>query len=475
MIAGGGNRSGKSHSLAAEIVASIYGYRPWQVPGLTLNSEGDYPARDQVPMDYWLLNSRGIPLRATRRILVVTGLSMQRGIGGVIYPKIQAMLPPAVLQSANYVVRKGAYGVPTSIVHPNGTEVLFGSAEQSNRMVEGIDIDEAFFDEPLPQSFWTGIWRGLTDHSGRCMFAMTPVDENAPWIYQEFIAAERKDTYFLQMSIHDNVHLKEEDRQAFIEGSQFTEEEREARISGAWAFLTYKAFSGFDPGIHIIAPTKIPESWPKSLIIDPAHRRPFAMVWIAWGPNDERIIYREWPKEEHHKIRSSNLTVHDYATIIRDMESGERVDIRILDPRFGKASPTVKGQSFTSIQEDFSRCGLYFTCNVPGSEREEIGIQEIRKQLRWDRTSCLDDRLNRPNLRVFDTCINSINALSMSNFVPPGARNIDILPEKLLETFKDFRDCIRYGLLVGTPWVGDPDEISYITEKELERSNAELY
>ena len=60
----------------------------------------------------------------------------------------------------------------------------------------------------------------------------------------------------------------------------------------------------------------------------------------------------------------------------------------------------------------------------------------------------------------------------MSNFVPPGARNIDVLPEKLIESFKDFRDALRYALLVGRPWTEELP--GYITEEELERSNAEI-
>lgn len=472
-IFGGGNRSGKSTVNAALIVATAYGYEPWRVPDLQLTEEGDYPDRSQVDMEYWLYNSEGVPLRERRRILVMTGLSLSRGIQHVLFPKIEEMLPPATIKRMRVV--RGAGGLPLELHLPNGSQIIFGSAEQSTMMVEGVDLDAAFFDEPPPRAIWAGVWRGLTDHSGRVFMALTPIGPNAPVVYELFMADEEMcaKTGFVQASIHDNrLNLGDQSIAEFLEGGGFTSEEREARETGAWSFLTHRAFPQYDPAVHVVAPFEIPPSWIRGCTIDPAHRRPYAIIWIAFEPrHDGRIVvYREWPAEAHHLMRSSLNTVPDYATIIRNLEGGEQIDFRCLDPRFGKQEGTLKGEKHTSIQEDFMDVGLYFDCQIEGTKSEETGIELIRRLLRWDRNSPLSP-LNRPRLTVFNTCINTINTLALRNFVPPQAKDTQVLPEKLQEAYKDFCDALRYGLLYDRPRARGNQVDGYYPQRWLEEDN----
>jgi hypothetical protein len=467
----GGNRSGKSECLAAEIVACCYGYRPWEVPGLELNHEGDYPHRSDVDFKHWLLNAEDIPLREQRRILVMTGLSMERGIGRVLWPKIESYLPPAVRRHPDLKIQRGSFGVPIGVTLPNGTEIMFGSKMQDPMMLEAIDVDVAFFDEPLPRSHWSPIWRSLVDHMGRCFFGMTPIGPDAPFVHQHFISGDLAGVALIQMSIHDNPTLSFEARRQFLDEGGFTAEELKARESGDWMFLTHRAFPSYDPAAHAIAPFHIPQEWQRGLCIDPAHRRPFALTWAAFGPHGEVVVYREWPEELHHKMRASTLTIEDYVTLIRNLEGQERVEFRILDPRFGKAEHSVKGQKVTSIQEDFAGFGMYFDCDIPNTQREETGIEEVRRLLKYDRTTELSV-LNRPKLQVFTHCRNTLLSLAESNFVPPGSRDPDILPEKLLETHKDFRDNLRYIVLYDRPLrLSAGSSSGYISERDLEDYN----
>jgi hypothetical protein len=300
----------------------------------------------------------------------------------------------------------------------------------------------------------------------------TPLGPHAPFVYQEFIAKEREDVAFIQASIHDNPHLSHNAVREFLEGGGFNEDELAARQSGQWIFLSHRAFPTFDPAAHVIPPFHLPQGWIRGLVIDPAHRRPFAMIWLAFGPHGEVVVYKEWPKTKHSAMRSSDLTVPDYATIIRNQEAGEKIDFRVLDPRFGKAEHSFKGEKHTSIQEDFARVGLYFDCRVPNTGSEETGINELRRLMRWDRTSPLSE-LNRPKLQVFNTCKNTIDCLALSNFVPPAMRDPDVLPEKLLEAEKDFRDCLRYGVLYDRPSPGSFEVTGYINEDDLEQWNSD--
>lgn len=467
-VATGGNRSGKTNCITALAVEFGYGYYIHAVPDLKLGSDGDYPPRSEIDPQYWIRRPDGVPIRNPARILVVTGQAMQRGVGAALWPYIEGFIPPAARASGDFSVQRGPYSVPVRAQLPNGSEYFFGSAEQDVGTFESVPYDVCFSDEPLPRRLFGAIWRGLIDYYGRLICAMTPLGENSMFLWSQFFANPSSDAKFIQMSIHDNPHLSQEAVAEAI--AQWPDDERATRETGAWQFMSHRAFPQFDPGIHVCQPHEIPEGWIRGVSVDPAHRRPFAITWAAFGPNDEVLVYREWPAGEHHKITSSTLTCREYASILRNEEGGEKIDFRVLDPRFGAAHHRIKGEVTTSIQEDFADLGLYFDCRIEGTEREETGIEEIRRLLRFDR-SCPVSALNRPKLMVMKNCVNTVNSLSMSNFVPPDKRDPTVLPEKLLESFKDFRDNLRYLVLYPRPYTGNTEGMGYISEQELDAHN----
>jgi hypothetical protein len=472
-----GNKWGKSYWSAAEIVAHLYGYRPWLVPGIKLTRKGDYPPRDKVSPEYWTRRADGVPTNCPAHGLVVTGLGLLQGIGNVMWPRIEELLPQAVKQHADFAVRRGNQGVVASVRFPRelstgGSQLSFGTGEQNPMQFEGQDFTFAALDEPPKRGMFGGIWRGLTVEFSPMWLTMTPIGPNAPWVFEEFEARDRDDTEIIRGSIWENEFFSDEQKTEFLEQGAFLEEERAARESGTWTFFTHRAFPQFDPAAHIVPPQTPPPGWTTGLAIDPAHRRPYALLWAAFGPDGEVLIYDEWPEESHANMRSSSQTVKDYLDIIVQKEGTRRVDFRVLDPRFGAARPSIKGERHTSIQEDFAELDMYFDCRLEGTEREEIGIARIRSLLHWDRGSKLTP-LNRPKLRVCSHCTNTIDALALSNFVPPNLREPDILTEKMMEQHKDFRDCLRYLILY--PKIVDMDRVysGYVTDQDLKEMNSD--
>lgn len=469
VVMGGGNRMGKSFTLAVVLVCMTYGYWIHLVPDLQLTQEGDYPDRSQVNPKYWIYRTDGVPFAHPARILVLSGLPFQRGIGAILWPKIEEFYPPAMRRSPAFVVQRGQYSVPVRFVAPNGSEVIFGSGHQDTMAFEGIDLDAVLNDEPIPRAFWSPIWRGLTDRMGPVFFSMTPVGLNAPWIHDEILP--REDTCFLTGSIWSNKHLSDRAKQEFLEGLNCSEEELEARETGAFSLQSVRAFPTFDRSVHVVPTREVPRGWIHLCICDPAHRRPYFFVWMARGPHGEMEIFNEWPRGvDYMQLRSGTKTIAEYGTMIRDTEMARPADARVLDPRFGKAEHSVKGQKQTSIQQDFQEeAGLFFDCNVPGTDREETGINAVRQALHWDRHAPLSE-VNRPKLVVQEHCTNSIAALEKSVFVPPDVRDPQILKEALTEAWKDPRDCIRYGTLYPVLFTGLCDD-GYIPLDELTRED----
>jgi len=470
MILSAGNKFGKSYLNGALVISHLYGAWLFDVPDLALTSEGDYPSRNEIDPKYWIRRGDGVPMRFPSKGLVITGLSLPRGINDIMWPCIDAFLPEAIRRSADFRVQRGPFSTPMFCTLPNGSRITFSSGEQEPKNFAGADYDWVAVDEPVPRGIWAEVYRGMTVHFSPWWMTATPVGPYTPWIYDEFVRNERPDVALVRGSIHENTFFSDEAKASFLEDGTLLDEERGARESGEWMLLTHRAFN-FDFGAHVVEPYHIPNEWPRGMACDPAHRRPFAMVWAAFGPDGEVVVYDEYPRDlDHSKIRSSSLTIHDYVLVIRDQEATRPAQFRVLDPRFGKAKFPMKGVVQTSVQEDFGKYGIPFDCRVPGTELEEIGIDRLRQLMRWDRSSALS-AVNRPKLQVFSTCKNTINALSMSNFVPPPSRDPMLLPEKMLEHYKDHRDCLRYLILYNRPYLGG-EKLSYVSESAFSTSNS---
>jgi hypothetical protein len=474
----GGNRSGKTMAHACMILAVLYGYRIWEVPDLVLTDEGDYPPREKVDPKYWIRRPDGVPIRMPSTILSVTGLTLEKGIGTIMWPALEALLPIGVKKHADFHVRRGAFSVPIRVTLPNGSEVRFGSIQQGSMTFEGANYTAAGFDEPPDRPCFTAVWRGLIDQYAPWWMTFTPLGANSPWIYNEFVSSERNDVKVVYVAQSDNPHLPQDALKEFEEGVQFSEEDLQARKFGRFGFLTHRAFPTFDPQVHVIESFTPPSSWPRVCTCDPANRRPFFFAWLAWDPRREDWhVYREYPSgTPYMKIRSSNLTVRDYASIVRNMEGGEQIARRWIDPRFGPAEYSVKGQRMTSVVDDFGEFGLYFDPEVPDTGAIETGIVRLRELLSYNEEQANTEggltEFNRPHLYVHDSCINVIDGFTNLSFVPPDARKEDVLPEKVLEAYKDPIDAIRYAVLGGPPVI-DPDLLHhrYISARALKEHN----
>jgi len=475
VLMSGSNRSGKTWVAGVDAVEFAYGYRIHQAAAdgaIDLTAEGDYPPREAVPPKYWIRRLDGPPLRDQRSILVVTGLTMEKGIGQILWPEIEGLLPLA-LRSRLHVAR-GPHGVPHRISHPDGSwQIHFGSIQQGSMVFEGQKVDYAHFDEPPSRTVFTAVWRGCIDYFASVGFTFTPLGHDAPWLYEEFYVNERDDVAIVEVAPEDNPHVTAEAFAAFTAGVALSEEEELARTRGKFGFLTHRAFQNYDRNVHLIEPFDIPREWPRACWCDPASRRPYYFLWAAFDVvNKSWVVYREFPYDKlHHQYRSSSWTIEDYATILRNLEGQERVDCRVIDPRFGVAEYSIKGQKVTSVVEDFAKFGIYFDPRVPDTGREETGIERIRQLLHYD-TKLPIGPFNRPKLFIFNTVKSLPHSMENYAFVAPNARDDRVLAEKTGEAFKDPVDTLRYGILYGPPARMSDQHNSYIKERDFLAENA---
>lgn len=205
-------------------------------------------------------------------------------------------------------------------------------------------------------------------------------------------------------------------------------------------------FPLFSREINVIEHDKLPEFPKKQFsrfhIIDPAGKKNWFMCWIAVNESGTWYVYREWPDfDDWAEIRKNKWVpgpgsvgigygIHDYANLIRDLEDGEPIFERLIDPRMGAA--TYQNQfGASSIIEDLSDNDI--VCNPAIGIDIEDGIQALQNKMSYDARIPVDGA-NHPNFYVSDRCQNIIKALSEYT----GKDGKD-------EAWKDPIDVLRYA------------------------------
>ena len=295
-----GNRTGKSECGVSEDLAFALGERPWY-------EKGD-PRR-----------TVGIPTHPTKGLVVAASSAKvdeiftgdgSKGNVGKIWKKLPKDLvvgKPKRDSSGviNSIRIKGIYG--ESVIMFQTREAYKNNAQA----FESSDFDWVHIDEPVEESLWKAVLRGLTDRGGKAWFTCTLLEQ--PWINDLFfpdMAAQKKEFYAQAKgtrkfswvctgSIYDNPHLSKDDIQDFLDA--LTEEERECRINGIPLHLSGLVHKKFDFATHVLS--EPPAGWKSfddpplnytiHLAIDPHPRTPTAVLFCAVAPSGRRYYYDE--------------------------------------------------------------------------------------------------------------------------------------------------------------------------------------
>ena len=194
------------------------------------------------------------------------------------------------------------------------------------------------------------------------------------------------------------------------------------------------------------------------MVLDPAGRKNWFMVWIAVDETGTWWVYREWPDGtygEWAEMRGGKWMpgpaakglghgIRDYVDLITGLEE-QTADVifeRLIDPRLGAQKyQTQTGAS--SIIEDLNDAGLVFV-PAPGLDIED-GLQALQTKMAYNRKAPMDS-LNRPHFYISDRCTNIISALQ--EYTAEGG---------LDEAWKDPVDVLRYAAIADIRHVNPND------------------
>ena len=221
--------------------------------------------------------------------VIVSAQGFKEGIEKIVMPKIRS-----VVGSQDIIrIKNNTQGIPTEIVWRNGSITHLMSAEQDDKVFEGITLDWVWIDEPVRRSIFIALKRGMLTTGGHLWMSCTPLDE--PWIYEEIYmpAKEGRDDSIavFEGSSDENAYIPEEEKEEFKK--RLTSDEIEARWYGKFRHLSGRVFKSYKPEIHRIKDFDIPEHWPVWMSIDPHRNKPHGVLWVAISPKNVKYVCNE--------------------------------------------------------------------------------------------------------------------------------------------------------------------------------------
>lgn len=411
-LSGAGNGWGKSELLAAILTIAMW-------PSMA-------PASMQNPM----LTNWQYPKRAR----IYSSPAELEEIGS-LQTAIKRLFP-----AGRYTAHKGRYSYPSVFYTDTGWVLDLFSYERDHEEAAGPNIGLQAFNEPPPEPLYKeAVARSRA--GGIILGGMTSLLKN-PWVVDGLFGKHNGKSIKVRYgnSCENCIeHGKNGNlRHARIEQilAEYDDDEREARFSGKPLSLSGRILKGFNRDVHVSKDEfEPPEGASIGMVMDPAIGKPCFILWRYVDAAGVVHYYDEYPNTPFEGAKDSNLTVKDYAEIIRAKEAGRPVASRILDRHFGNARRTLGGKS---LKEEFSEEGIEFSDSYTAQEEVETGILKVKGYLAYDKTKPVD-AINRPKVIFSPRCKNAIIAAER------WSRHPETL--KPTEEYKDPMDCVRYDLM----------------------------
>ncbi len=361
-----------------------------------------------------------------------------------------------VNHSITYSQRNGFTGeeviFPPLKGYKRGGSIKFGNYkqyQQDAQVAEGFKCHLIWLDEEAPQKFFETMLYRLVDYEGRLLLTFTTLHG---WtsLVQDILGKSRTlkkrratllpmEVPILQESLsrkNTAVHYFWTEDNAFIPVKDFLttlkdrpKDEILARAYGVPTKAIAGAFPMFNKEVNVVKRADLP--WIKNpeypvqryMAIDPAGSKNWFITWVAVDADNTWWVYREWPDQSYGDWalpgptaegkpgpaqRGSGKGIRDYVELIRQLEDGEEIEERFIDPRMGAAEKqTLEGA--TTIISDLDELD-FSVIPAPGVDIEN-GLQLLNNLMAYDQNKPLSST-NAPHFYVCEDCVNTIFAFS---------------------------------------------------------------
>lgn len=351
------------------------------------------------------------------------------GEGGVIDTEIKKWWP-----EGRYDAKKAGKLYFSQYSTDTGWVIDKMTYEQETKEWESVTLGLAVLDEPPPEDKFSATISRMRQ-GGVIVIPMTPLT-NAAWVFDKLVDSHKEKTYSVFADIESNCKkhgirgtLDHDHIQLMIENMD--PEEVEARAHGKFMHLSNVILgNSFNRDVHLIDDSvEKPRGAEWGMVVDPAVGKPWAMAWFWVDARGQVVFDEEYPNMEWMRARESNLTIRDYADIIKRLEHHRRMEWRILDRHFGNARDNYGSTLKIELVDKFA---LDFQDSYNCEEELETGIQAMKDYLK------VDPILKKPRVLFKRRCKNIIRALERWSRDPISGK-----PDRN-SMYKDHFDLVRY-------------------------------
>ncbi len=409
----GGNRSGKTHIGVSDLL---------------LFAMGQHPVRTA---------HRSPPV-----YIRCIGTSWEDGVKRVILKKFKEMVIRSDLKGGSW---ETAFSEKSrTLEFKNGSLISFLTAEQDVNKHAGDDIDAVGIDEHIAQKYYDENIMRLVDRNGYLIGMMTP-EEGITWERDHVLyppPGVNVEHWFFWLQ--KNPYLSPEGITSVM--ASITDPMlRRAKLFGEFVALTGMVYSQYRKDLLKVEDFEVPRHWSRVCIIDPHLRKFAAIVWLAWSPDGEAIIYR---------TRKVKMTVSDLAKYIRVQSAGEKIDLYIGDEAMGGDGKNIFGEE--SVLIGLQNNGIpVMPTNQSSDKTFEAGIEKVREYIKPDPISRTCDlkifaSLDTPPEYIDGKLTGSIFwEFDKYRFKKLQKSDEETFREKVATVDDDYLDCLRYGIMAG--------------------------
>ncbi len=376
---------------------------------------------------------------------------------------------------------------PTDPNAERGSTIYFNNYRQymaDPQIFEGWSAHCIHMDEEVPESIFNTLLGRTVDYHGRLILTFTTLQGWTPLINSLLKGAETVRTRYSEILQRElpveqvsanwpdcRIHYFWTQDSPFIDGKElirtYSKQPQEVKLARLFG-IPSKSFEGrfpkFNRESNVIEHEQIPFIKDPSIdvtryfICDPGGSKPWVALWAGVMRDGRIFIYREFPDSTMGAwalphVNGAGKSVGkpgpgqrplgwgyiEYRDHFEDLEDGEDIFERIVDPRMGAATVRTK-EGESNIINTMSNLGFVFRA-APGVDIE-AGIAKINDALSWDDTEPMTVD-NTPKLFVSDRCDNTVSSM------------MEYSGQSRSEHWKDQIDCLRYLMVSGADYISE--------------------
>ena len=407
-----------------------------------------------------------------------------------IWEALPARYKRAKKKSTNHSLQytqKNGFNSGKAILPPStpgaerGSTISFNNYRQymaDPQIFEGWSAHAIHCDEEVSEAIFNTLLARLTDFSGRLILSFTTLQGYTPLINSLLKGAETVKTKYSSLLNRElpieqvsanwpdcRIYYFWSEMSPFVNANELihtyskqTLEVKLARLYGIPSKSVEGRFPKFNRETNVIPHEKIPfiqnDGVPvtRYFVADPGGSKPWVCIWAGVMRDGSIYIYREFPDSSMGSWALPHINgvgksvgkpgpaqrplgwgYNQYREHFEDLENGEEIFERIVDPRMGAATVREK-EGESNIITTMANLGFVMR-PAPGVEIES-GIAKINDALAWNDTEEMTDE-NKPKLYISDQCENTITSM------------LEYSGQSRAEHFKDHPDCIRYLMVSG--------------------------